>query len=252
MKLSYREKIAFLIFTVLVIIIIFVAWPIKLIRADIVTHEKQQETVQKEYDDNKSKIKEIPFINDSIKKVYDESKEYSKIFIVSKKNFQADQYLQDILNKEGAYQKDGKNLIEVTGQFKIDDAANEELEFYYYTPNVVVYPILEAADINGNLMESQDKVLYDKVQNALSIEALEAQEVEKHVVTVDVRFKKPSLMTFVDQLKELDTGVRITGVTIEDSWFGLLSEKPEEQGYSNGTITYCFYTMQQVDEPDLS
>ena len=252
MKLSYREKIAFLIFTVLVIIIIFVAWPIKLIRADIVKHEKQQKTVQAEYDDNKRKIAEIDAINASIERVYDESKEYSKIFIVPKKNFQADQYLEDILNKEGAYQKDGKNLIEVAGQFTIQDAKNEELKFYYYTPNVVVYPILEAADINGNLMESQDKVLYDKVQNALSIQALEAQEVEKHIVSVDVKFTKPSLMAFVDQLKALDTGVRITGVTIEDSWFGLLSDKPEEKGYSKGTITYCFYTMQQVDEPDLS
>ncbi len=252
MKLSYREKIAFLIFMVLVIIIVFVAWPVKLIRADIKNHEKQQKTVQAEYDDNKMKIDEIKGINASIKRVYDESKEYSKIFIVPKKNFQADQYLEDILNKEGAYQKDDKNLIEVVGQFAVEDAKNDELKFYYYTPNVVVYPILEAADINGNLMESQDKVLYDKLQNALSIQALEGQEVEKHTVTVEVKFTKPSLMAFEDQLKALDTGVRITGVTIDDPWFGLLSDIPEEQGYSTGTITYCFYTMQQVDEPDLS
>ena len=54
---------------------------------------------------------------------------------------------------------------------------------------------------------------------------------------------------FQDELKKLDTGVRIDSVKIEDYKFGLLSEIPEEVGYSEGEVTFSFYTMQQIQEP---
>lgn len=248
MKLSYREKIGLLIFIVAVVIIVFIAWPIKTIKANIETHEAQEQTIQKEYDDTKRLIAQIPTIESNIKKVYEDSKELSKDFTIHRENFEIDKLVQEILNTP-KYKESGKNKMEIVGAFKEGKASDSSLEFYYYEPDVVVYPILEAADTNGDMLEKTDKKLYDKVNNALIIKPLEKQAVEMNTASVDLRFTKEALLAFQDELKALDPGIRITAVTIADYKFGLLEELPEDVGYSNGTIEFSFYTMQQIQEP---
>ena len=51
MKLSYREKVGLLIVIVLTVIIVFIAWPIKTIKANIKAHKEEQATVKVEYDE---------------------------------------------------------------------------------------------------------------------------------------------------------------------------------------------------------
>lgn len=253
MKLSYREKWGLLIVLVVAIIVIFVAAPIKMIKDDIESHEKAQKTVQKEYDDVNRQIAEIDTLKTSIQKIYDDSKGYSDIFIEHHDNFEADQYIAKVINVD-KYQSVARklNTMEVVGQYTVDDATDDELKFYCDVPNVVTYPILEAADINGNLLETEDKALYDRVTNAVCITELESQDIEKHVVTVEYQFTKPALMEFLDEMKDIDTGMRITNVTIDDPWFGILEKEPEKNGYSKGTITFEFYTMQKIAAPDFS
>lgn len=248
MKLSYREKIGLLIFIVAIVIIIFIAWPIKLIRANIDSHTTERDGIKVKYDETKRLIAQIPTIENNIDKVYAESEGLSKEFTVHRENFEIDKFIQGILN-EGKYTDGGKNKMEINGDFTEENAVASELEFYYFVPNVVTYPILEAADTNDNLMESTDKELYDRVTNALIIEELEPQEVEIHNATINMRFTKDALFAFEDELKKLDTGIRITSVTIEDYRFGALSEIPEEVGYSEGDVTFSFYTMQQIQKP---
>lgn len=250
-NLSYREKIGLLVLIVALVIIIFVAWPIKTIRANIKTHEKEKEEVQVVYDEKNRLINQIPTIEKNIKKVYDESKDYSSQFTIHRENFEIDKYVQEIINADN-YKGSGKHKVQIERSFTQDDAIAAPLEFYYYTPNVVVYPILEAADTNGNLLEKTDKELNDKLNNALVISSLEAQEVELHTASMDMKFTKEGLMALEDELKEKETGVRIVEVIIKDYSFGSAAEitiDPEDKDYSEGTVVFEFYTMQQIQEP---
>lgn len=248
MKLSYREKIGLLIFIVAVVIIVFIAWPIKTIKANIKTHESEKEKIQVTYDDTVRLIDQIPIIEGNITRIYEESKGLSEVFTIQRENFEIDQFIQNILNKD-KYMQSSKNLVFVEGEFTEENAIDGPVELYYYTPDVVVYPILEAADTNGDMIEKTDKVLYEKLTNALIMESFEEQDVELHTASVDMKFTKEGLLAFQDELKELDKGVRITSVTIDDYKFGLIDELPENIGYSTGKVTFSFYTMQQIQEP---
>lgn len=251
MKLSYREKVGLLIVVVLAVIIVFVAWPIKTIKANIKAHKEEQIAVQAQYDETQRKIAEIPVIEGNINAVYESSKGLSDKFVDHMENIEVIHYFENLLNKE-PYKKSGKNDLEITGSLTVTDAGTGAIPFYYYTPDVITYPILEAADTNGNLLETKDKALYDKTQNALAMSELESQTVEKRTVTIPMKFKKDALLALEDELAKDQTGVRISSVTIEDYTFNYLTDIPEDKEYSNGTVTFDFYTMQRIEKPDFS
>lgn len=250
MKLSYREKIGLLIFLVVVVIIIFVAWPIKLIRGNIETHTVEQAKVKEDYDTNQRLIAQIPGIESNINKTYEETKGLSEKFASHVENIGFDKYFQQLLNKE-PYKKAPLNALEITDSLSIADAGTEGIEFYYYTPNVITYPILEKADTNGDLI-TKDSVLFAKVNKAVYMQTLESQTVEARTVSIPMKFTKEALLALEDELKKEGTGIRITDVTIDDYTFNLLSEIPEDKGYSNGNVSFTFYTMQQIQKPDFS
>jgi len=251
MKLSYREKVGLLIVVVLAVIIVFIAWPIKTIKANIKTHKEEKTKVQEVYDDTVNKISQIPVIEGNINKVYEESKGLSAKFAEHRDNITFGKYFEDLLNKE-PYKKAGKNDLEIIRSFTVEDATTGEIPFYFYSPDVITYPILEAADTNGNLLESKDKALYDKAMNAVNMSELENQTVEVRTVKVPMKFKKDALLALEDELKEKETGVRITAVTIDDYTFNYVTQIPEDKGYSEGEVTFTFYTMQQIEKPDFS
>jgi len=256
LKMSYREKIVALVLIVFVIILIFVMWPIKNIRANIKTDTEKRDTVKVDYDENNRKINEIPTIENNIKKIYEDSKDLNKDFEVHLDNFQIDEYIQKILNKDNDYRDGDKNTVQVEKSFIQSDAETDTLEYYCVIPDVITYPILESADTNGTLMKDTNPVLFDKVENAVVIKSLENQTIEVHRATIDLKFTKEGIFKFIDQMKK-DTGVRIVEFKIDDYRFG--NQKPVEgvefvedldmKGYSTGTMTLEFYTMQQIQEP---
>lgn len=248
MKLSYREKIGLLIFLVIVLIIVFIALPIKSLRKNIKENTEIKNDIQVDYDLKQSQIAEIPTIESNITKLYNESKGLSEPFYAHAENLEIDKYFEELLNKE-PYKKGGKPELEIFGAYSISDADANDLDFYYYEPDVIVYPILEAADTNGNLLEVTDAELYKKAVNAMQMDELEAQSIEIHKAQVPMRFKKEALLALEDELKEKETGIRITAVTIGDYKFGALEQVPDKKGYSEGNVEFEFYTMQQIQEP---
>ena len=162
-----------------------------------------------------------------------------------------DKYFEQLLNKE-PYKNATKNAIELKGGLSIADESVGGVPFYYYSPNVITYPILEAADTNGNLTETKDPVLYEKVVNASKMSELTSQTVEVRNATLNLKFTKEALLNLEDELQKNGTGIRITGVNINDYTFAFASDIPEEKGYSEGTVTFSFYTLQQIQEPKFS
>jgi hypothetical protein len=253
MKLSYREKVGLLIVIVLAVIIVFIAWPIKTIKANIKSHTEEQAKVLVVYEDTMRKIDEIPVIEGNITKVYEDSKGLSAKFAEHRENIAFSKYFEELLNKEPYTKKtNGRNSLEIINKLEISDASTGEIPFYYYSPDVITYPILQAADTNGNLMETSDKVLYDKTQNALNMSTLEEQEIEVREVKIPMRFTKEALLALENELKDKETGARITSVKIDDYTFNYVTDVPEDKGFSEGEVTFAFYTMQQIQKPDFS
>jgi len=251
MKLSYREKIGLLIVVCLAMIIVFIAAPIRLIKANIKDHKEEKQTVQTEYNDVKDKIAEIPKIEKNIESAYEASKGLSADFTEHRENIAISKYIEELFNKD-PYIKGGKPQLEVINKLEIKDATNDEIPFFYYTPNVVLYPIVEKADTNGTLLKDTDSALYEKSVKAVFMEELEAQEIEVRKVTVPVKCAKEALMALEDELRKNETGVRLTKVNLEDYTFGAEAEKPEDKGFSEGELELTFWTMQQIQKPDFS
>lgn len=257
MKMSYREKIVLLVVIIFLVILIFVMWPIKKLRENIDKHTKSYDQIKIVYDENQRLINEIPTIEKNITKIYTDSKDLSKNFIAHKENFEIDKYLQEIINTP-EYTDGTNNQFQVLYSFDQKDTEAEPLEFYYYNPKVVTYPILENADVNGNLLATTDNALYKKVTNAVCMNNLEPQTVEKHAAVVNARFTKEALFKFLDTVKQKDTGVRIVSMTIDDNYTFRQLETDEMRnnplleklkGYGEGSFMVEFYTMQQIQEP---
>lgn len=81
---------------------------------------------------------------------------------------------------------------------------------------------------------------------------LDSQDVEVRTISVPMKFTKESLLALEDELKKNETGVRISSVKIDDYTFAYVSQVPEDKGYSEGEVTFVFYTMQQIQKPDFS
>jgi len=251
MKLSYREKVGLLIVVVLAVVIVFIAWPIKTIKGNIKAHKEEQQKILVKYEETQRKIAEIPTIESNINSVYENSKDISKKFVDHMDNIGFDKYFEKLLNKE-PYKKNGKNALEVLGDFKISDASTGSVPFYYYVPDVITYPILNAADTNGDLLKTKDEALFKKAENAVSMSELDEQKVEIRTISLSMRFTKEALLALEDELQKNETGVRITGVKINDYTFNYVTDIPEDKGYSKGTVSFTFYSMQEIQKPDFS
>lgn len=257
MKLSYREKIVLLVVIVLTVVLIFVMWPIKLIRANIAQHQKTQASVQEVFDENHRIIAEIPLIEKNIEKIVEDSKSINDTFVVHKENFQIDEYFQEFLNTNPKFKGADKNNFEITSGFSQANVSTGEVTFYNPLPRTLTYPILENADVNGNLLETSDPALYTKVNNSVILESLKSQTVEQHTGSMNVKFTKEALFDFLDALREKETGIRVNSVAIGDYKFNMdqpddFRNNPETKdlvGFSDGSITFTFYTMQEIQDP---
>ena len=91
-----------------------------------------------------------------------------------------------------------------------------------------------------------------KEQDKEKVSELESQTVEVRTVSIPMKFTKEALLALEDELKKNETGVRISSVTIADYTFAYVTEIPEDKGYSEGNVTFTFYTMQKIQKPDFS
>lgn len=256
MKLNYREKWFLLVFSVIVIVIIFCAWPIRSLRKKIAANEVTRKTVLQEYDDKHKQIAQIPDLEKQIEQLYSESSEYSKIFIESKANEEVDQYVADILNNAAEYvcKNMKENAVEVSGMNKIENQKEEELKFSVNIPLVMNYPILQAADINGNLMETEDKELYARFMNATKIAALKPETVEVHTQQVELNCTKMGFLKFLDDLAKIDTGLKVSKIEVLSPEFTYKeaaagTNSGNKQGFSTVKMEIKYYTMQKIAKP---
>ena len=271
-EMSYRDKMIVLIITVIIILAVGFFALIRPKYNALVADRNTYETTKSEWEGLEAKINQIPVLQEAITKSYNESKKIAELFVNeafqpandtfddAKVNLVVDQYIQPAVDE---------SQLQVT-KMELEGVEPGVLEYYYYTPDVVTYSLLESADINGNYAKEVTDLL--KVSTAL--EEKELAEVMTNEVKLTVNGKKENLMTFLNTMAEDENAIRITGVDIKDYSFGAgqtqtISEQQTDeagnvttvtrevpvaadgQGMSEIEITMTFYNAKPIDEPVL-
>lgn len=271
-EMSYRDKMIILIITVVIILAVGFFALIRPKYNTLVADRNTYETTKTEWEGLEAKINQIPVLKEAITTSYNDSKKIAEMFVNeafqpvndtfdnTKANLVLDQYIQPAIDE---------SELKVT-EFDVDGIETEDLEYYYYTPDVVTYSLLESADINGNYAKEVEELL--KLDTVLKEKEL--AEIMTNTVTFTVVGKKENLMTFLTKMTEDENAVRVTKVDIKDYTFGagqtqtiteqqtaedgtvttVTREVPaaaDGQGESEMEISMTFYNAKPIDEPIL-
>ena len=282
-EMSYRDKMILLIISVIIILAVgFFA----LIRPKYNSYE----ATKTEWDGIDAKIQQIPVLKDGITKEYNDSKAIAEMFV--NEAFQPVNDTFDNLKANYVFDKYVQPLIDESelkvDTFSIGGIGSQVLSYYYLTPDVLTYSLLESADINGNYAEQVEEMM--RQGNFISEKG--TADVMTNTLSLSVRGTKENLMAFLAKINgeegaEITTGedgfgndlaenaVRVTSIEIADYTFGEgqteevqvqtgvdeagnpIMETQTRQvnaaggGESEITLALTFYNAKPIDEPEL-
>ncbi len=244
MKLNYRDKIILLIFIVIAIIIVFVAWPIRTTKEKIKENTVRYEKLEKEEKEKRDRIEKVKFYNKKIEETYELALPLADNFIEPMEPYKRDQFMQKFFDENNA---------EIIGSYEVKLSEATSLEYYAYTPHVVIYPILEAADMNGTLLMENDAESAYYLYRALQSTNIKPQDVEVSSLKTVAKVKREDLAKFLDAVKnaEKGKGIRVVEMGIKDYTFGKNAENGEDSGYASVELLIEFYSMQKIQKPNL-
>ncbi|MDE7094567.1 MAG: hypothetical protein K2O52_06625 [Oscillospiraceae bacterium] len=268
--MSYRDKMILVIITA---IIILAAGFFGLIRPRynaLVADRDTYETTKTEWEGVELKLNQIPVLQDAIKTEASEAKKVAELFVNEafetvndtfdnvKANYILDQYVQPMIDE---------SELEVTA-FTADGISAENLDYYYYEPDVLTYSLLENADINSSYAQQVSDLL--KESNYLKTK--ETAEVMVNKMSLTVKGTKENLMMFLDKIKEDENAILVTTVTINDYQFGAGQTRIENvettdeegnvttttrevtldgDGKSEMDLELAFYNAKPIDNPNI-
>jgi hypothetical protein len=248
------------------------------------------QATQDEYDGVQAKISQIEPLKTGITEDYNNSKEIAEMFVNEafqsvndtydnlKANLIMEQYVQPIIEESELKVSD----------FTLGGINSSSIEYYYYTPNVLTYSLLESADVNGNYAQE----VTDLLKQSSTLSEKDTAEMMTNTLSLSVTGKKENLMTFLAKLngeedatvegREEDgfgsdiaeNAVRVTSISIDDYTFGegktqVITEQQTDEagnvttvtrevpmasdgnGESTMEISLTFYNAKPIDQPDL-
>lgn len=281
--MSYRDKMIILVISIIIILVAGFFALIKPKYNKLVSDTATYETTKTEWDGIKQKLDAIPTLKDTITQAYNTAKGDAGIFIngamgdvndtfsIDRVNYVMDQYIQPAI--------DESNLV--TNKMEFGSAGTVKMEYYYYTPNVVTYALLEAADLNGNYAQT----VSDELLSQTVFTERESAEMIAQNIAINVRGNRENLMTFLDKIKSDKNALLVNKVDIADYQFKGGLEETEEatevrdvvtideegnevitqevvpvenapvgeggDGWSEMALSVIFYNAKEIDTPDL-
>ena len=280
MKLNYRERIILIIAIVVVIFGVGIFVFIKPKYERMKSNKEQFEKLDKEWKTQLTKFQDIPERQNIVRETYQKGLDISKHFTDEMTSVEMDEYIQSLLNTE----ENIKNKASVRQSNNVTDEQTTSIGYFFYTPNIVTYPLYEAADLNGSLAQEAA----DKLKEANILAARKSQTISDGEQSFTIRIKYQDLMTFLDKViseaKSRDDSMLITGIKVENADFhdGTPGVKKEDEngqanddedddnnqaqqnqdpnanaantfkpGYDDVTITYKALYIQEPREPDV-
>ena len=151
MKLSYRDKVIFLVVVVIIVLGVGFAF---FIRKSIQQTQDVNASLalkQQEWDEVQAKIATLPDLKQQLKTTVAEVDTLQKPYLDEQESFEADKYVYDILSNVDGFVS--MKSMELTGE------KEGNLAPYFYIRNSVAYDIKMNADLTGDSLPQE---VYDK------------------------------------------------------------------------------------------
>ena len=285
--MSYRDKMILLIITVIIIIAVGFFALIRPKYNDMVADRGIYEATKEEWEGIDMKLQQIPTLKQTITDDYKDAREVAEMFVNeafqpvndtfdnSNANLFLDQYIQPLLDE---------------CDLKVETLApsgigSDTISYYYKTPNVLTYSLLENADINGNYAQQ----VADLMAESTNMSERTSADLMTNSIALNVTGTKENLMLFLAKIngeEEVQGGedglgsdigenaVLVNSINITDYTFGAGQTRTitEEQTGADGTVTtvtrevpvsadgkgessmtinVTFYNAKPIDEPVL-
>lgn len=238
MKLSYRDRIILIFVSLIAIVLIGIFLGIRPLSKEIKTNKAELAKQEKAMAEIQKEIDKIPGLEKAINKFYTESVDLAGKFTEPRTPNELDKFLQPTIDKD---------FLNVGSSFKPGEAGVVNLEYYYVTPNILTYPLAQAADLDGSL----SKKAVEEMKNTIMLSTRTVEGVVGSTVEFDFRAKKVDIMQFINDIKELNDTIIVKSVVIDDYTFGEDSDNREDVEYTTGKITIDFYSVQQIVKPNI-
>lgn len=278
MKFGYRDRIVLLIACVVIIFGIGIVLFIKPKYESLKKDKKARDEAKKEWAIQLEKFDGIPGRQDKLNADFETAKGESKKFVDSMDAIDLDNFLREKFMNTEEHIEHGMRL---DGGLSVSDAGTASLNYYYYTPSVVTYPLYELADMDGSLA----KAAADKRHESDVLSTRAAQTVGAGDATFALKVNRKDAMALIDAVhdyavKNKDAMI-LHSVTFSDYKFlgGLeldedgnvkkddtaqtanpdettpgTTEGEEEEdlgGTATMTVSYSVYYMQEPTKPDV-
>lgn len=277
MKLGYRERITILVVIVIVILGLGIFLLIKPAWEKLSSNKETRDQLQSDWDAKLLEFDRIPARQDNIKQRYKEGVDLSAEFTDEMTSVELDKFLREKFINTPQNQEDE---VKVKDAIQISDISTSSLNYYYYVPNIVTYPLYESADLDGSLaLDLAQKLLDSNILSARS-----SQTVGSSAATIKLLINREDTMTLLDAVNEYAAknkdAMIIEAVQLKEADFNEKLEVEEEEAeqqvddegnpvaapktaaattteagakkdYTEVTISYRAYYMQEPTEPDV-
>lgn len=272
MKFGYRDRIVLLVACVIIIFGVGIIVFIKPKYQDLQKNKKSRDKLQQEWSIQLDKFNAINSRQEKIEKDFKTATDVASNFTDEMDGVGLDNFLREKFANTEQHIKDGMKL---TDSLSVTDETTGTLNYYYYTPSVVTYPLFEAADMDGSLATA----LAEKRKESDVLSSRASQTVGAGNASFVVTINREDAFALIDAVhdyavKNKDTMI-INSVMISDYKFlqGLTeeqiadlatkkaaatpSETPAEndeeevKGTANVAISYTVYYMQEPMKPEL-
>jgi len=239
LKFGYRARVGFLVAVIGLLGGLFYflmyqpgAESLRLSKMNLEAVEKKQAEIQADLDRK-------PGLENDIREGYKTSQDLSKNFLpVGMMNPKGiEEYAQKIVDEFELW---------VDGSFDLGEASITTLSYDFNTNPNLIYPLFEAADINGEIAAE----LAEKSSEIAAIVARDRESVLLCTLSIDFRAEKDSIMGFMDKIKSIRETVKVDVIRINDYTFGEDSDNREDLGFSEGTISIVFYAIEPMAKPN--
>jgi len=282
MKFGYRDRIILLIVCVVVIFAVGIFVFIKPKWEDLNDNQETYDTDLKAWEEKQKEFERINVYQSSIQKKYDSAANLTTNFTDEMTSVELDEFFREQFMNTEKFKEDGVKLV---SNFSVTDEESTSMNYYYVTPNVVTYPLVEYADLDGSLAEATKEIR--KESDVLSTQKVQNAGGGTSVLTV--RINREDTMTLLDAVdkyrQDHKDAMMIVAVSIEDYSFNEDVEEaeaapqfqtvvddegnevqvpatPEDAvetddgekvypGFTEVTIAYNSYYMQEPTKPDV-
>lgn len=222
MKLGYRDRIILLVACIIIVFCIGIFVFIKPKWETLTKNEKTLTDLEQKWEVQLSQFEGIPNMQTKIENKYNKGVELSKEFTPEMDAIQLDQFLQEkFMNTDTHIAHD----VRATGSVSFTDQGTASIPYYYYTPNIVTYPLYQTADMDGSLA----KAAAEKRKESDTLASRAVQTAGAGRSNLIIHTTREDLMNLLgavhDYAKNNKDTMIINSVAISDYTFGL---KPGE------------------------